>query len=180
MYKYIKRFLDILFSIILFLLLLPIMIIVGIICKIVTGHVIFKQNRDGLDKKSFVMYKFSSIKPDFKYSKVMNIIRSFGLDEISQLINVLKGDMSFIGPRPFITDEILPSYPDTRTYKVKPGLISLATANGRRKISHERRLELDLEYALNVSFKLDIYILFKSILVILKQNVNGDGNGQTS
>ena len=177
--KFIKRVLDIINSLLLIILFLPIMIIVGLICLLITGHIIYKQNRDGLNKKSFTIYKFSSIKPDRKYSKILNVIRSFGLDEIPQLFNILKGEMSFIGPRPFITGEPLPSYPDKKTYTVRPGVISLATANGRRKISHEQRLVYDLEYANNVSFILDLKIFFKSIYVIIKQNTKGDGEGQT-
>ena len=180
MYRYfIKRLLDIVFSLVLIILFLPLMIIVGIISKCVTGHFIFKQKRDGLNKKSFTMYKFSSIKPSREYSKILNVLRSFGLDELPQLFNILKGDMSFIGPRPFITGETLPKYPDKKTYTVRPGVISLATANGRRKISHEERLNYDLIYANKVNFILDIKIFFKSIYVILKQNTKGDGEGQT-
>ena len=109
----------------------------------------------------------------------MNFIRSFGLDEIPQGINVIKGDMSLIGPRPFITGEKLPKYPDPITYTVRPGMISLATANGRRKMSHEKRLKYDIAYVENMSFKLDVYIVFKSIGVLFKQNIHGDGEGQT-
>jgi lipopolysaccharide/colanic/teichoic acid biosynthesis glycosyltransferase len=180
MYRYfIKRLLDIIFSLILIILLSPLMIIVSIISKCVTGKFIFKQYRDGLKKKKFMMYKFSSIKPNREYSKLLNVIRSFGLDELPQLFNILKGDMSFIGPRPFITGEPLPTYPDKKVYTVRPGVISLATAKGRRKISHEQRLEYDLIYANKVNFILDIKILFGSICVILKQNTKGDGEGQT-
>ena len=178
--KYIKRLLDIIFSIILIVIFFPIFIIIGIICLIITGKVIFKQNRDGLNKKSFVIYKFSSIKEDRTYSKVLNFIRSFGLDELPQLINILKGDMSFIGPRPFITGEVLPpDYIDPLIYSVKPGVISLATANGRRRISHKMRLAFDLEYVSNVTFQSDISIIFKTIGVLFKQNIHGDGEGQT-
>ena len=180
MYRYfIKRLLDIVFSLILIILLSPLMIIVGIISKCATGQFIFKQYRDGLNKKKFMMYKFSSIKPSREYSKLLNVIRSFGLNELPQLFNILKGDMSFIGPRPFITGEPLPKYPDKKTYTVRPGVISLATANGRRKISHEERLDYDLIYVNKVSFILDMKIFFKSICVILKQNTKGDGEGQT-
>lgn len=167
-------------SLILMILFLPIMIVVGIISKIVTGHVIFKQNRDGLKKKSFTMYKFSSIKPSWEYSKILNFIRSFGLDELPQLFNILKGDMSFVGPRPFITGEKLPTMPNIKMYDVRPGVISLATANGRRVISHEKRLEYDLEYVDKVSFLLDMKIFFKSIAVIIKQNTKGDIEGQVN
>ena len=180
MYRYfIKRILDIINSILLIIILLPLMIIVGLISFIITGHIIYKQKRDGLNKKSFTMYKFSSIKKDKTYNKVLNAMRSFGLNELPQLFNILKGDMSFIGPRPFITGEVLPMYPDKPFYTVRPGVVSLATAKGRRRLTHEKRLEYDLIYVKNVSFLMDIKILFKSLYVILKQSTTGDGEGQT-
>ena len=180
MYRYfIKRILDIINSILLIIILMPLMIIVGVISKILTGHFIYKQKRDGLNKKSFPMYKFSSIKEDTTYSKVLNVIRSFGLNELPQLFNILKGDMSFVGPRPFITGEKLPKYPNKDFYTVRPGVVSLATAMGRRRLTHEKRLEYDLIYIKNVSFISDIKIIFKSLYVILKQSTTGDGEGQT-
>ena len=175
--KYIKRLLDILISFISIIILMPLLIVVGIICKIITGKVIYKQKRDGLNKKSFTIYKFSSIKKGH-YSKMLNFIRCFGMDELPQLINILKGDMSFVGPRPFITGEVLPMMPKDEAYTVRPGMISLATANGRRFISHEKRLGYDLEYVKKVSFKMDIYIIFKTIGIIIKQNLDGDCDGQ--
>ena len=178
--KFFKRLLDIIFSLVLLILFLPIMIIVGIIAKIKTGKFIFSQSRDGLNKKSFKMYKFCSIRQDRKYSKTLNFIRSFGFDELPQLVNILKGDMSFIGPRPFITGEVLPTYPDPITYTIRPGVISLATAKGRRRLTHEKRLEYDKYYANHVSLIFDISIVFKTIGVLFKQNVSGDGAGQTT
>ena len=163
--KYIKRLLDILFSVILIILLLPLMIILGILSKIYVGNVIYKQSRDGRNKKSFTMYKFKTmldIKGDYKTRTpvVMRKVRSLGLNELPQLFNILKGDMSFIGPRPFITGEVLPKYPDPITYEVAPGLISLAISNGRRNITHEERLKYDVIYVKKISFKLDVEIIF--------------------
>ena len=177
--KYFKRLLDILFSLFLILLLWPIGIIVGVLCKITSGKVFFLQQRDGKDKKSFAIYKFRSMKDvNGNYlertTKITRVIRSFGLDELPQLINILKGDMSFVGPRPFITGEELPVLPSDKIYTVKPGVISLATANGRRKISHEMRLKYDEVYVSNVTFKQDVVILFKTLAVLIKQNVRGD------
>ncbi|MBR1377466.1 MAG: sugar transferase [Bacilli bacterium] len=173
--KYVKRILDIIFSIILIVILSPIMIIVGLISLITTGNIIFEQNRDGLNKKSFTMYKFKSMKDNHEIPKIMHIIRSLGLDEISQLFNILKGDMSFVGPRPFITNEPLPDdYIDPIIYTVRPGVVGLATAKGRRRVSHTQRLEYDKEYVLNLKFSLDIYIIFETLIVILKQNTRGD------
>ena len=178
--KYIKRLLDIILSIVLIILFVPLFIIVGLLCFIVTGKIIFKQNRDGLNKKSFIIYKFSSIKSDRTYSKILNFIRSFGMDELPQLINILKGDMSFIGPRPFITGETLPNdYIDPIIYTIRPGIISLATARGRRRLTHKMRLACDLEYSNNVTFINDVTIIFKTIGILFKQNIHGDGEGQT-
>ncbi len=174
--KYIKRLLDILFSSVLIIALFPLMIIVGITCKIIAGHFIFKQPRDGKNKKSFVIYKFNSIKPDFSYSGVLNVIRSYGLDELPQLFNILKGDMAFVGPRPFITGESLPSDPiNPIIYSVRPGVMSLATAKGRRYITHKKRLEYDVEYIKKMSFIFDVYVIVGTIGVIIKQSIHGDG-----
>lgn len=180
MYKnFIKRLLDILFSLILIIILFPIMIVVGILSKIYTGNVIYKQPRDGKFKKSFMMYKFKTmldIEGDYKTRTpvVMRKVRCLGLDELPQLFNILKGDMSFVGPRPFITGEPLPKTPDLITYEVSPGLISLAISNGRRNITHEKRLKYDIKYVQEISFKLDVTIIFKTIYILLKQNIRGE------
>ena len=177
--KYFKRLLDMFFSIILIIMLFPIGLIVGILCKYNTGKVFYLQKRDGKNKKSFTMYKFCSMKEiDGNYmertTKTTRFLRSLGFDELPQLINILKGDMSFIGPRPFITGEILPQEPSDKIYAVLPGVISLAVAQGRRKISHENRLKYDEVYATNITFKQDVVILFKTIGVLIRQNVRGD------
>lgn len=177
--KYFKRLLDLLFSILLLLLLLLIGVIIAMLSKIHTGKIFYLQRRDGKDKKSFTMYKFCSMKEiNGNYmertTKVTRVLRSLGLDELPQLFNILKGDMSFVGPRPFITGEELPTEPGSKIYTVRPGVVSLATANGRRKITHEMRLKYDEEYVDNVTFKQDVIILFKTLGVLIKQNVRGD------
>lgn len=180
MYKrYIKRLMDILFSIILLIILLPLSLVIGLLCLFSTKHIFYKQKRNGLYKKSFWMYKFSTMKEiDGTYEErtplVMRVIRAIGLNEIPQLVNILKGDMSFVGPRPFMTGEKLPIYPNEIFYTVKPGVVSLAVAHGKRFVSHEKRLEYDEEYAKKVSFKLDIIILFKSLKVLITQNTGGE------
>lgn len=177
--KYIKRFFDVIFSLILIICLSPLFIIVGLLSKLLTGNVIYKQRRDGLNKRSFVIYKFKSMVDGTKIDslrtpKAMKFIRNLGLDELPQLFNILKGEMSFVGPRPFITGEILPIKPDRIIYTVKPGIISLAIANGRRLISHKKRLKYDYIYATNVSLKLDLYIIVKTIFLLVKQNFRGE------
>lgn len=180
MYKNIfKRLLDIFFSLLLIILLLPLMIIVGVMSKIYTGNVIYKQPRDGKHKKSFMMYKFKTmldIDGDYKTRTpmVMRKVRCLGLDELPQLFNILKGDMSFFGPRPFITGEVLPKNPDKIIYTVSPGLISLAISKGRRNITHEERLKYDVIYVKEISFKLDVKIIFRTIYILIKQNFRGE------
>lgn len=177
--KYFKRFLDIVMSLILIILLFPIMIVVAIISKITVGNIIYKQYRNGKNKKSFVLYKFKTMLDidgdnNTRTPKMMRKIRIWGLDELPQLFNILKGDMSFVGPRPFITDEVLPEKPSDIIYSVRPGLVSLAVANGRRKITHHKRLEYDYKYVNNISFKLDLQIILKTIQTLFKQNLRGD------
>ena len=177
--KYVKRFFDVIFSLILIIVLFPVFIIIGLISKVLTGNVFYRQRRDGLNKRSFVMYKFKSMvdgveKDSLRTPKTMKVIRNLGLDELPQLLNILKGEMSFVGPRPFITGEILPAKPERIVYTVKPGVVSLAVANGRRLISHKKRLKYDYIYATNVSLKLDLYIIFKTIFLLVEQNFRGE------
>lgn len=177
--KYFKRLLDIIFSLIFIIILFPLFIIVGLICGIVDKQVFFLQKRDGLNKKSFTIYKFCSMKNiEGTYlertTKITRLIRNLGLDELPQLFNVLKGDMSFIGPRPFITGEKLPSVPKDIIYTVRPGIISLSISKGRREVSYKNRLKYDEEYVSNVTFIRDVIILFKTLGVLVRQNLRGD------
>lgn len=169
--KYIKRIFDIVFSIIFLLILFPLFIITGIICLICNGGIIYKQDRVGLNKKSFVMYKFKSLNdlPGNNYERSNNLtrfIRQIGLDELPQFINILKGDMSFVGPRPFIKDEPLPIRPKRIIYKVKPGFTGMAQSHGRRQIGHKQRLEYDEYYVKNISFILDLKIILRTFTAL--------------
>lgn len=171
--KYFKRVLDIVFSFVLLIVLLPIELIVGILCTCSTGQMFYKQKRDGKDRKSFVLYKFRSMKDIpggclARTNRVTRFLRLFGLDELPQLFNILKGDMSFVGPRPFITGEKLPSKPSKKIFSVKPGLISMAISYGRH-IAYESRLMYDETYASNVTLKQDIKIVFRTIITMIKQ-----------
>lgn len=177
--KYFKRIIDIIMASILLIVLFPLFIFVGIASKITTGKILFKQKRDGLNKKSFNIYKFKTMIDGLedKYEgipKIMKMIRAVGLDELPQLINIIKGDMSFVGPRPFITGEELPIYPKDIFYTVRPGVTSLSSSKGRRYVSHEKRLEYDYEYIENTSLLLDIKIIFGTIKVLFKQNMRGE------
>ena len=177
MYKnYIKRLLDILLSLILIILFLPLMIIIYVIeLIIIKKPVIFKQKREGKDKKPFNIYKFRTLKIEYdnnSKTKFTIFLRKTGLDELPQLFNILKGDMSFIGPRPFLVNDNLPDdYIDPIRYSVKPGIFGLAQSYGRRDVPHKKKLEYDVIYAKNVSFMLDVKSLFKSIYIVIKQTL---------
>ena len=179
MYKYrIKRILDIIISAVLIIILIPVYLVVGILIKVIDkNRIIFSQLRTGLGGKNFAILKFRTMK-DGKITKFGRVLRETSLDEIPQFINVLKGEMSIVGPRPWV-----PGYYENFNenqklrVKVRPGLVGLAQVNGRRGINVFKKIELDLYYVANVSFKLDLRIILKSIKVILnKENVsNVDG-----
>ena len=174
--KYIKRLLDIVFSIILILLVWPLMLIVAIITMIDLGFPLHNEirEREGLNKKVFIMYKFrtkklSSEKSKNQYTKISSKIDKYRLNEIPQLFNVLKGEMSLVGPRPFIPGDKLPEGEiSPKRYLVRPGMTGLAQVSGCRLLTHKDKLKFDVIYYDNLSFKLDAKIVFKTILGILK------------
>lgn len=193
MYKIIKRALDILFSLILLILGLIPLLIVALIIKIDSpGEALFKQERLGLGGMTFKIYKFRSMcvgaektgsgvysgKNDARVTRVGKIIRATSIDELPQLINILKGEMSFIGPRPTLTYHPwkLEEYTDfqKRRFEVRPGVTGLAQINGRKDIPWDRRIEYDVEYVDNMSFMLDLKILLKTIVKVftMSDNVN--------
>ena len=184
MYKYVKRILDVLFSfILLIILVIPLGIIMLLILIIDRQNPIFIQVRTGKNGKEFKLYKIRSMKKNSKnendYTKIGKVIRKLSLDELPQLINILKGDMSFIGPRPWITDyyKHMNDYQKKR-FEVLPGLTGLAQVNGRNGISIIEKINYDIEYIEKFSFKEDIYIIFKTIYVVLKKdNVDLDEKG---
>ena len=172
--KYIKRILDIIISALLIIILFPFFIITYLLVKVSLGSpVIFKQKREGLYKKPYVMYKFRVM--DFNYdakreermNKVGKFLDICKLNELPQLFNVLKGDMSLVGPRPFIPGDALPTIPPKERYSVRPGMTGLAQVNGGIFISHNKKIEYDLIYANNVSFWLDLKILVKTPFKII-------------
>lgn len=175
--KYIKRLLDIIISLILIVLLSPLIVITLILTLIFLGLPIynFKREREGLNKKIFIMYKFRTKTKKQTYSKkdeyntVPRIIDKLRLNELPQLFNVLKGDMSIVGPRPFIPGEKLPEGKiSEKRYLVKPGITGLAQINGDRMISHKQKLKYDEIYYDNLSFKLDLVIFLKTPIAIIK------------
>lgn len=193
MYKnFFKRFLDIIISLLGLIILSPIILIVAILVRIKLGSpIIFKQERPGKDEKIFKLYKFRSMSdkkdengellPDSeRLTKFGKILRATSLDEIPELINILKGEMSLIGPRPLAIC-YLPYYNEKEKHRhdVRPGLTGLAQINGRNAINWDKRFAYDIEYVNNITFINDLKILFKTFYKVLKRDdvvVTGTGN----
>ncbi len=182
MYKYIKRLVDIVFSILfLIILFIPMLIIALCIWAEDKGSPFFMQDRMGKDLKPFKMYKFRSMRSDRKeldgkmtheqmVTKIGKFLRKTSLDELPQLINVLKGEMSFIGPRPWMLEYYEWMTPtQKRRVSVTPGITGLAQVRGRNGISVHRKIEYDLEYINHFGIKYDFKILVESIIVVLKK-----------
>ena len=195
MYKNcIKRIIDIILSLIIFIPLTLIVLIFGIFIKVEDkGPIFYCGNRLGMNKKVFRMYKLRSMKlnaPDLRNDdgttfnsdndprllKIGSFIRKTSIDELPQIINVLKGDMSFIGPRPDLDSQIVyyeNSDKDQAKFLVKPGITGYAQCNGRNELDWNEKLKLDHYYVDNVSFSLDVQIFFKTVKnVLLRKGVN--------
>ena len=174
MYKYVKRMFDILISFSALIILFPLFLLLIFFIKITTNdRVFYNQIRTGLNGKNFKMYKFRTMK-NKKVTKIGKILRNTSIDELPQFLNILKGDMSFIGPRPWIPEyyKRFNEY-QKRRVDVLPGIIGLAQVNGRNSIDIFKKIEYDIEYVNNISFLLDIKILFKSFKVIfIKEDSN--------
>jgi sugar transferase EpsL len=189
MYKFFKRTFDIVLALLILLLLWPIFLLVALAVKIDSeGPVIFKQQRLGLNGRVFNLYKFRSMcvgaekggvysdNKDTRITKVGNILRKTSLDELPQAVNVLKGDMSFIGPRPPLTYHPWPieeySYEQLRMFEVRPGITGWAQVNGRKAVEWNRRIELNVWYVDNISLVLDLKIFFLTFFKVLKNSDN--------
>ena len=181
MYKhFIKRILDCFFAILLLIPLLPVMLVISIAIKLDSkGPAIFKQIRSGKNNKNFMLYKFRSMtanndvydktKED-QLTKVGAFIRKTSLDELPQLFNILKGEMSFIGPRPWIVDYAKNfTKHQMRRLEVLPGITGLAQSSGRNNLNILDRIEIDIKYVDNMNILMDIKIIFKTIISILKK-----------
>lgn len=193
MYRnFIKRFLDILFSLLLLILLLPVFLILMILVKTKLGSpIFFKQDRPGKDGKVFKLYKFRTmtdakdkdgnlLSDSERLTSFGKLLRSTSLDELPELFNILKGEMSFIGPRPLLV-EYLDLYNEEQKHRhdVRPGLTGLAQVEGRNLLSWEERFKLDVLYVNNVTFMNDIKILFKTIKVVFKREGVSSTTSQT-
>lgn len=190
-YKYLlKRFFDFIIAIVGIIILSPVIVIAFLIlCFTNNGQPFFLQPRPGKNEKIFKIIKFKSMRDETNENgklltyqeRVTNIgkfIRKYSLDEIPQLFNVLKGDMSIIGPRPLLV-KYLPLYDDKQRmrHKVKPGITGWAQVNGRNAISWQEKFELDTWYTKNISFKTDLKIILLTIKkVVLKEGVDNNEN----
>lgn len=184
MYKnYLKRGMDFILSLLAIVILSPVYIIVAVLVRIKLGSpVLFRQERPGKDEKIFEMYKFRTmtdekdengelLPDDVRLTKFGKLLRSTSLDELPELFNILKGDMSIIGPRPLLV-EYLPRYnaEQRRRHEVRPGLSGLAQANGRNALSWEEKFAYDVQYVDHVTFAGDWKIIFQTILNVLKRD----------
>lgn len=184
MYKsFIKRVLDFIFALIALILLSPLILILTLWLHFANkgAGAFFTQDRPGKDEKIFKLYKFKSmtderdkngilLPDDQRITKVGRFVRKTSLDELPQLWNVLKGDMSFIGPRPLLV-KYLPYYTkeEKKRHLVRPGITGLAQVSGRHSISWDERLRYDIVYVSSVSLKLDIKIIIKTLLHLLSR-----------
>lgn len=173
--KYIKRILDFIIALTMIIFTFPIMCIVGIcilICE--GGPIIFKQKRIGKNEKPFYIYKLRTMAKNKEgvneITKLGHLLRVTSIDELPQLINILKGQMSFIGPRPWIVEySKYFTKEDRRRSEVLPGLSGSAQVQGRNGITIKQKLEADTWYVDNVSFKTDLIILLKTIGIVFKK-----------
>lgn len=189
-YKYIKRILDIISSLLAIIILSPLLAVTAVLVKTKLGSpVLFKQERPGKDEKIFTLIKFRTMTderdengellPDeVRLTKFGKFLRSTSIDELPELFNILKGDMSVIGPRPLLV-KYLPRYNEHqhRRHEVRPGLSGWAQVNGRNSISWEEKFDLDVEYVDNYSLSKDINILFMTVMSVIKRDgINSDND----
>jgi lipopolysaccharide/colanic/teichoic acid biosynthesis glycosyltransferase len=186
--RFLKRPMDLILSLMAIIVLSPVLIIVAVLVRFKLGSpMFFKQKRPGLNEKIFTMYKFRTMTdekdengellPDsVRLTKFGRMLRSTSLDELPELFNILKGDMSIVGPRPLLI-QYLELYNDhqKRRHEVRPGLSGHAQVNGRNAISWEDKFNLDVEYVDNVSFIGDWKIIFLTLKkVFVKEGINSD------
>lgn len=183
---FLKRLLDIIISLILIILLILPCLFIGFAVLITSGKpILFSQKRVGKNNQLFMIYKFRTMKQDAPHElatskiKMANkymtplgmFLRKTSIDELPQLLNVLKGDMSLVGPRPLIPSEtkINKKRYNLGIYNILPGITGLAQVNGRDAVDDEKKLYYDLFYLKNMNFKFDCYIVFKTFIIVLKR-----------
>lgn len=178
--NYIKRLIDALVSLVLLLALLPLLLLVALVVRVFLGSpVLFRQKRPGLKGQIFTMLKFRTMSTQThrdgrlledaeRLGRVGHVLRLLSLDELPQLWNVLKAEMSLIGPRPLLVEYLDKYTPEqARRHEVRPGITGLAQVRGRNDIPFSQRLAYDVEYVDNLSFMLDVRILFETVLIVL-------------
>lgn len=183
MYKCVKRFFDIVSSLLAIIVLAVPMVILAVLIRVkLGGPVLFKQERPGKDGRIFTLIKFRTMTnacdengellPDeVRLTKFGVFLRSTSLDELPELFNILKGNMSVVGPRPLLV-QYLPRYNEhqSRRHLVRPGLTGWAQVNGRNAISWEQKFDYDVEYVENVNLFLDIKIIFMTVVNVIKKD----------
>lgn len=180
--KYIKRVFDFILSLMALIVLSPILLVTYILVRIKLGNpAIFKQKRPGEDEKIFTLYKFrtmtdekdeeGNLLPDEKrLTKFGKFLRSTSLDELPELINILKGDMAIVGPRPqLIKDMLFMTEEQRKRHTIRQGLTGLAQVNGRNNLTWEEKIEYDLKYIEEITFVNDLKIIFKTIIKVFKK-----------
>lgn len=196
-YRAVKRFLDVTASFLGLVLLSPLLLVVSILIKIDSrGPVIFRQKRIGRNGKVFEIYKFRSMcvgaektgsgvysrKGDARVTRIGKILRATSIDELPQLLNILKGEMSFVGPRPPLTYHPwkYEEYTDfqKRMFEVRPGITGWAQVNGRKDVEWHKRIELNVWYVDHMSLFLDIKIMFMTAFKVLT-NADNENSGAT-
>lgn len=196
-YRAVKRFLDVTASFLGLVLLFPLLLTVSILIKIDSrGPVIFRQKRIGRNGKVFEIYKFRSMcagaektgsgvysgKGDARVTRIGKILRATSIDELPQLLNILKGEMSFVGPRPPLTYHPwkYEEYTDfqKRMFEVRPGITGWAQVNGRKDVEWHKRIELNVWYVDHMSLLLDIKIMFMTAFKVLT-NADNENSGAT-
>lgn len=186
--RYVKRFLDFVFSLLAIIVLIPVLFIVAVLVRVNLGSpVLFKQERPGLNGKIFRLYKFRTMKDvrdasgellsdEERMTSFGTKLRNTSLDELPELINILKGDMSIVGPRPLLV-KYLSLYNDRqkRRHEVRPGFTGLAQVNGRNSISWEEKFEWDVQYVDNITFLGDCQIILKTVkTVLLREGISSE------
>lgn len=179
---YIKRFIDVVCSICALIMLSPIIVVTFLLVRIKLGSpVLFMQERPGKNGEIFKLYKFRSmtdardengklLSDDIRLTKFGKLLRSTSLDELPELFNILKGDMSIVGPRPLLV-EYLPYYTKEERHRhdVRPGLTGLAQINGRNTLTWEEKFAFDIEYVKDITFIKDVQIIFKTVKKVFKR-----------
>ncbi|MBR3178479.1 MAG: sugar transferase [Clostridia bacterium] len=195
--KYVKRFLDILLSLLALIIASPLFLILSVWIKLDSkGPVFFRQKRIGIHRTTFEILKFRSMRtdtprdmathllnnPDQWITRAGRFLRKTSLDELPQLINILRGEMSIIGPRPALWNQydLVELREACGANDVVPGLTGWAQINGRDTISVEEKARLDGEYASKISFSMDLKCLFRTVAVVLKKEGYEEGGGESS